>query len=649
MNFFERQQHARVSSRRMVWLFVLAVIGIVVAIDLAVWLALGVGQSTNELARGAATSTNGRTGILVMTTLLTLAVIGISSLVRIAQLRGGGAEVAHAMGATLVPEDTREPALRRLRNVVEEMALASGLPMPQVYLMEEEAGINAFAAGYSPNDAVIAVTRGALERLNRDELQAVIAHEFSHILNGDMRLNIRLMGVLFGILVLGIIGRRILLHVRGGRDSRGILAVLAAALVLTVVGYIGLVFGRLIKASVSRSRETLADASAVQFTRQNMGLAGALKKIAGLPVGSKLDSGATEEVSHMLFGEGMGFSSWFATHPPILERIKAVDPSFDPSQFEAQKARWMLRPPVAAEEDMALGFAPDGTRITAATDVLPHREGTFSIPAHGIAAQVGKPGEDDVTHADAVVRTLPDELRELAQRQDRAVPLVLALLLDPEPGLRERQIAEIATSLDAPTAQLAQQLYPAVSSLHPMLRLPLASLAFPRLRRRPRPELARFLQCCERLIASNGRVSLFEYCLGRLLRRQTVEALDPARYAPSGRRKLVAVKAEVTVVLSVLAQYGHTNPSDAQRAFAAGMLRLFPEDSIRYAPPDDFVRALEQALPRLDEVEPMGKALLVEAMVAAVESDGRMSVAEAELLRTICAVLHCPMPAILEQ
>ena len=201
MNFFERQQHARVSSRRMVWLFVLAVIGIVVAIDLAVWLALGVGQSTNELARGAATSTNGRTGILVMTTLLTLAVIGISSLVRIAQLRGGGAEVAHAMGATLVPEDTREPALRRLRNVVEEMALASGLPMPQVYLMEEEAGINAFAAGYSPNDAVIAVTRGALERLNRDELQAVIAHEFSHILNGDMRLNIRLMGVLFGILV----------------------------------------------------------------------------------------------------------------------------------------------------------------------------------------------------------------------------------------------------------------------------------------------------------------------------------------------------------------------------------------------------------------------------------------------------------------
>ncbi len=649
MNFFERQQHARASSRRMVFLFVLAVIGIVVAIDLAVWLALGARVSLDDIERGVGASTDGRAGILVMTSLFTLAVIGISSLVRIAKLRGGGAEVAQSMGATLVAEDTREPALRRLRNVVEEMALASGVPMPQVYVMEEEAGINAFAAGYSPDDAVIAVTRGALERLNRDELQGVIAHEFSHILNGDMRLNIRLMGVLFGILVLGIIGRRILIHVRGGRDSRGVLAVLAAALVLTVVGYLGLVFGRLIKASVSRSRETLADASAVQFTRQNLGLAGALKKIAGLPDSSKLGNGATEEVSHMLFGEGLGFSSWFATHPPILERIKAVDPSFDPSQFEAQKARWMLRPPVAAEEDMALGFAADGTRFSAPRHVLPDATATLKIPARGVAAQVGMPGRDDVSHADTVVHALSDELRQLAQRHDRAVALVLALLLDAEPSLRERQVDDIETSLDRETALLAQQLYPSVSGLHPMLRLPLASLAFPRLRRRPRPELSRFLACCERLIASDGKVSLFEYCLGRLLRRQTVEALDPSRYAPSGRRKLVAVQAEAATVLAVLAQHGHASAELAQRAFATGISQLFTDSSIRYEPPGDFVRALEQALPKLDEVEPMGKALLVEAMVAAVDSDGRISVAEAELLRTICAVLHCPLPAMLEQ
>ena len=643
MNFFERQQQARTSSRRLVFLFALAVIGIVLAIDAAVWFALG----ATELSHEGMSVDDPRIAIIIVVSLLTLAVIGISSLVRIAMLRGGGAEVARSMGATPVSADTTEPSLRRLRNVVEEIAIASSTPVPDIYVMEEEEGINAFAAGYSPNDAVIAVTRGALNRLNRDELQGVVAHEFSHILNGDMRLNIRLMGVLFGILVLGIIGRRILLHVRGGRDSKGVVAVLAAGMVLMIVGYVGLFFGRLIKAGVSRSREVLADASAVQFTRQTQGLAGALKKIAGLPAGSRLDNGDTEEVSHMLFGEGLGFSSLFATHPPILERIKAIDPSFDPSQFEQVKARWAQRPPVAAEEDMALGFAPDGSRL-ATRGSLPAAQAELDVSPPAVAAQVGSPAADDFQRADAIGGALDAELRELARRQDRAVPLVLALLLDTDTALRERQIGEVASSIDDATALATRALYEKVGALHPMLRLPLASLAFPQLRRRPRPELARFLRCCERLIAADGRVALSEYCLGRLLRRQTVEALDPSRYAPSGRRKLTQVRDHVAALLAVLAQQGHDNETEAQRAYAAGMVRVFPGVATRYAPPRDFVAALEQALSALDGVEPMGKALLVEGMVAAISHDGHVSVSEAELLRTVCAVLHCPLPPMLE-
>ena len=647
MNFFERQQQARTSSRRLVFLFALAVIGIVVAIDLAVWAALGVAQPAHELERSGVAAGDSRIGILVAVTLLTLAVIGISSLVRIAMLRGGGAEVARSMGATPVSADTTEPSLRRLRNVVEEIAIASSTPVPEIYVMEEEEGINAFAAGYSPNDAVIAVTRGALDRLNRDELQGVVAHEFSHILNGDMRLNIRLMGVLFGILVLGIIGRRILIHVRGGRDSKGVAAVLAAGVVLMIVGYVGLFFGRLIKAGVSRSREVLADASAVQFTRQTQGLAGALKKIAGLPAGSRLGNGDTEEVSHMLFGEGLGFSSLFATHPPILERIKAIDPTFDPSQFEQVKARWAHRLPVAAEEDMALGFAPDGSRL-ASRGTLPVAQTQLDVSPHVVAAQVGSPAADDFQRADAIGNALTSELRELARRQDRAIPLVLALLLDADASLRERQLGEVTTTIDEATAMATRVLYGSVASLHPMLRLPLASLAFPVLRRRPRPELARFLRCCERLIAADGRVALSEYCLGRLLRRQTVEALDPSRYAPTGRRKLAQVRDAVTTLLAVLAQQGHDSDAEAQRAYAAGMVRVFPGVATRYAPPTDFVAALEQALSTLDDVDPMGKALLVEGLVAAISHDGHVSVSEAELLRTVCAVLHCPLPPMLE-
>ena len=246
MNFFEHQAAARRNSSRLVLLFALAVAGIVIAVD-----------SGACCSRSAANPRAVRCWCSPRWS--TLGVIGLGSLYRIASLRGGGEAVALQMGGVAVPEHSTDFNLRRLRNVVEEIAIASGVPMPKFYVLEHEAAINAFAAGYSPSDAVVAVTRGALEKLNRDELQGVIAHEFSHILNGDMRLNIRLIGVLFGILMLALIGRKILQHGRfGDSDSKGAVAILAAALVAMIVGFIGLFFGRLIKAGVSRSRERLA-------------------------------------------------------------------------------------------------------------------------------------------------------------------------------------------------------------------------------------------------------------------------------------------------------------------------------------------------------------------------------------------------------
>src|SRR5690606_20157002 len=253
--------------------------------------------------------------------------------------------------------------------------------------------INAFAAGYSPNDAVVAVTRGALDRLNRDELQGVVAHEFSHILNGDMRLNIRLMGVLSGILVLGLIGRRLLMHVRGGRDSKGVAAVIAAGVVLMIVGYVGVFAARLIKAGVSRSREVLADASAVQFTRQSQGLAGALKKIAGLDQGSLMRNSETEEVSHMLFGEWRGYSDWFATHPPVMERIAVLVAAVAVDKLRVLVDRWHKSPPRGREEDRLMGL--DGSVTQIDTVVLPPPDKQFRPYPGATAARVAMPIHDD--------------------------------------------------------------------------------------------------------------------------------------------------------------------------------------------------------------------------------------------------------------
>src|SRR5689334_7024598 len=313
MNFFVQQEQARRQTRRMLILFALAVAVIVCATDGVVVFALGL-DSAHHAGGGINWFALAALSVAVVVAIL------LGSLYRIATLSGGGAAVARQLGGTPVESGADNFAYRRLRNIVEEIAIASGVPVPQIFVLENEAGINAFASGYTPADAAVTVTRGALDKLTRDELQGVIGHEFSHVLNGDMRLNIRLMGVVFGILVIATIGRKIAeLSGRGrSRDGAGIVMF---GLALFAIGYIGVVLARLIKASISRQREFLADASAVQFTRQTLGIAGALKKIGGLAEGSKLASSNTEEVAHMLFGDGVGYSALFATHPPLKQRI----------------------------------------------------------------------------------------------------------------------------------------------------------------------------------------------------------------------------------------------------------------------------------------------------------------------------------------
>lgn len=653
MNFFEQQAQARRSSSRLVLLFSLAVLGIVAAVDVIAFLLLPA------------------PGTLVFASLATLLVIGSGSAYRIASLGGGGKVVAEHLGGTEVPANTRDPSLRRLRNVVEEISIASALPVPRLYVLEDEPGINAFAAGYAPADAAVAVTRGALDRLNRDELQGVIAHEFSHILNGDMRLNLRLIGVLFGILMVGLIGRKVLMYGRfgSGRD-KGAGAILMVALVAILVGEIGLFFARMIKAGVSRSRERLADASAVQFTRQTAGLAGALKKIAGVGEGSRfIQRGKAEEVSHMLFGDGIGFSRLFATHPPLLERIRMLEPSFSAGALERLQAQWALAPPNGLQEDVELGFAASGSGppplpgasvmppplpgaprgFRAGPPPLPVAGADLAVAAATIAAQVATPDAGDYRQAGAIMDAIPDSVRDLARDREAVIALLLALLLDGDADVRARQRDEIAARLDAATADHAQRLYQqSVHALHPMLRLPLAALAFPVLRLRPRPQLDAFLDAVEAVANADGEISLFEYCLGKLLTVQVRESLDPARYARFGRRKPGAVRQEFATLLAVVARYGNADDAAARRAYLAGMQRVLPRDVLPYAPPARGVVALDPVWAPLDALDPLAKQVMVEAITEAISSDGRITVAEAELLRTVCGVLHCPLPPMLE-
>lgn len=632
----------------MIVLFTLAVICIVVAIDAVMVVALGF----------AGDGSTGRVGVdkgaLLATSVGVLLVIGLATLYRISTLSGGGSAVAMQLGAVAVPEDTTNFAYRRLRNVVEEIAIASGVPVPEIFVLEEEAAINAFASGYTTADAAITVTQGCLDKLTREELQGVIAHEFSHVLNGDMRLNIRLMGVAFGILVIAIVGRKIAMASgrSRSRDSGGIV-VLGVALV--VIGYIGVFFARIIKASVSRQREYLADASAVQFTRQTDGIAGALKKIGGLGEGSRLAHQNGEEVAHMLFGDGVGYSAMFATHPKLTDRIRRLQPQFDPAELEQIAADWSQPVRVGDVEagNVSLsGFAPARSAVVAQgqgrREGLPPDGKELHLSANRVVEQVGHPDTGDYRAAAELSMLIPEALGDAAHSRDQAMMVIYALLLNVEADVRVQQLKLVEHYHDSGTASNVLALAEQVAGLHPMQRLPLAALAFPALRRHPRPKLQVFVIVLRQLIKADGRVSLQEYCLSRLVGTQVIDALNPSATRVMGRVKLGQVAGEIRDLFAILAEHGHEELQGARRAYVLGLNEVLPNAKPDYSPPSDWAQALDRALPKLDLLAPAGKELVVRGLTHAISADGMVSVSEAELLRTVCAALHCPLPPILQ-
>ncbi|MHB1058770.1 MAG: M48 family metallopeptidase [Rhodanobacter sp.] len=630
MDFFAQQARVRGSSRRLVVLFALAVVAIVAAIDAVVWFAMGHRPVDGEPAAS-------NLPLLLASSAAVLAGIGLSSLFRIMSLSGGGSKVAESVGATPVPPDTRDPSLRRLRNVIEEVAIAAGVPVPDIYLMADEPGINAFAAGYSASDAAVCVTQGCLDKLTRDELQGVIAHEFSHVLNGDMRLNIRLMGLLFGILVLAIVGRKVIWF-GGGRSSRrgGGGQVWMIGLALMVVGYIGYFFARLIQAAVARSRESLADASAVQFTRQTDGIAGALKKIAISAEGSALQVANKQEVAHMLFGEAGTFNALFATHPPLLQRIRALEPGFREEDLARLAASLQTAAPAAGRADLP----PNGPGLA-----VPPSLPTVLAGAVAAAQAAAAPQSPAFQRAATLREDLPATLNEAVQQPEPALAVVLALAASAAPALQAAQRRIVADAFGDDLQQAVQARSAEVSTLAPGLRLPLAALAFPALKQLPEGRQQTLLATLDALVRVDGRVDLGEYCLARLLRMQLLEARQPRRTPLDGLKKLPACRGSLMLVCAVVAASGSADEASARRAWLLAMQHAFPGEAADWsAPPTAWQLPFERALYDLDGLLPAAKELVIQSLASAIHADGRVSVEEAGLLRVICTGLHCPLP-----
>jgi Zn-dependent protease with chaperone function len=643
MDFFGHQDAARRKTGQLVVLFLLAVSAVVVAVYAAVRFLLF--QTAAEDAVALPVFDPQLAGQVAF---VTISVILVGSVYKTLALHAGGKAVASMLGGTELLPNSKEPGERRLLNVVEEMALAAGVPVPTVFVLEEEKGINAFAAGFSTSDAVIGVTRGAIEQLSRDELQGVIAHEFSHLLNSDSRLNLRLIGLLHGILVIAIIGRILLQGTTGGDRKKGGLALFGLALL--AIGGIGVFFGRLIKAAISRQREFLADASAAQFTRNPAGLAGALQRIA--TAGSQLGTARAEEASHFFFANGLknSFFSMLSTHPPIEERVRRLDPALYPSLAELTSGRGPIRSQGhEADEDLALGLTGRSTE-----PVAPRLDGGRASPATAAAVLVGAVGQlqqRHIAYAQELRAGLPPELLAAAREPLSAQAIVLCLLLDRDSKVRAHQSAALAA---APTElkQEIARMAPLVQRCPRETHLPILDLSMPALGGMSEPQYRALRSWVDALAMADQRLELFELALQRALRRSLEQ-----RFEGKGRtRELIHVLAnvakEISVLLSALAWSGHKgDPTGAQASFAVGVQELMLE---KIQLPNALLpaehcglEAVDRALVELDRLIPRLKKPLLAACAATVATDRRVTVEEAELLRIIADTLGCPVPPLL--
>lgn len=636
INFFAAQAKAKKKTGRLVILFGIAV-GLIIAI-LYVLGALVFGDNGDDKTW---TFVWWQPGVLLGVGLFTLVVVGGGSFYKLAELSQGGDVVARSLGGKQLDPSTRNVDERQVLNVVEEMAIASGIPVPPVYLIDDPT-INAFAAGYHPKDAVIGVTSGCVQQLSRDELQGVMAHEFSHIFNGDMRLNIRLMGVIYGLLVLGLFGLLLVRTIGYGmmfsrrsnnKDSgQAALAIIGVGVVLMVLGFIGMLFGRVIQAAVSRQREYLADATAVQYTRDPNGIGGALRKIGGLKVKTTFDARASE-VNHMFFTQAM--SSMFSTHPPIADRISRIEGI----PISAVPASSTSEVPGVTGSATAMGFAGGNNQSSLKRSQV-----------HQAVEGIGCIDMAHINYAHEIIEAIDPVLRDAAHEPFDAQAIVFCLLLSSDKEIRAIQYKILESVLDQHALRLTVGRFEkAVAQLDERLRLPLLDLAIPSLCTMSVPQHQHFRETISKLIRADQSVSRFEWAVHVVLARHLDQRIVGRRTGPKATHTLKRHHADAVVVLATLAYLGAREKQAAELAFRSGLAVLGGDASRMPTANECGLDALDTALGRLDQVRFADRQRLLLACEACIAQDGRTTVVEAETLRAIADAIDCPMPPILQE
>lgn len=650
MNFFEQQDKTRKKTSRLVLYFILAIIFIILAVDLLIVCTIiysSYPDSSNSihfmlnneettLIKQGSIDFRVFSLLMLMVTAgvapVILIIIGIGTLIRLIQTRGGGLSVAEMVKARPIDHSTEDFKEKRFINIVEEMSIASGVSVPSLFVMDNEPAINAFVAGVHPNDMVMVVTQGALELLDRDALQGVVGHEFSHIFNGDMRINLRLIGLLGGIFAIGQLGSFILRSLQfrtssSSSDSKGsgVFVVIIIGIGLFVIGYIGLFFGRLIKAAISRQRESLADACSVQYTRNPQGLINALSAIQENQKGSQLKSSHAEDVNHMCFGPSlnMWFGALLASHPPIAQRIHDLDP-------QARYSRDIQ--PNSVSSNTPSSFSPHGEAMGFAST---------SSSINQIEQSIGHLNQEHIEYATKLLDGIPEEIKNLCHDSNQVEIILYAVLMPTHDRILNAQAEDLINKqLDTASISQIRHYGQQIDALGAMYYLPIIDIAIPAFRLKNMDEKIKVIAILEQFVAINP--NLFTFSAVAVIKKSINLYATPKKHI-----RLASLIPQVSELIRFIIACGKTDAQTSSALFQQ-VMQQFTKGQINEPPAKVFsAQGFQDMVAKLNQLAPLDKEKLLHACLSCIEIDQRIEIEETEAVRAIAACLNCPIPPIM--
>jgi len=638
MDFYKEQENSKKKSALLLLIFIISICVVVffvgmffIAIDVFVY---EEGTKSFNLTPSYILQ-NARLNVIISSFLSIFIVIVYGASKKFDELERGGYVIANELGGRLLFGESASSKEKTLINVADEMSLAAGVGSVPIYIIENK-HINAFVAGTTYDNAVLSVTRGAVELLNRDELQGVIAHEFSHIFNGDMKLNNFASGCISGILYIFIIGTELFFPLQftatkhfSGITPKDVLRIfvypltMSAGIALMLLGVVGVACAAFMQFALNRQREYLADASAVQFTRYPQGIANALKKIG--MYGDTLNNLRAGCYEHIFFSSH--------SSPSVGKRIKKIEPHWDGEFIETRDKQ---------------------DEIFSRKKIHPLTMSIKALTVAHILGQITNSGvinDRALKHAKEVLNSIPDNVKQNAQNPLGAEFIIYTLLLDKNHESRKLQCIAIAGKLfkdlkhQDTAVKMLMDMYESIGFLEPVAYLDIIHICASTLKNISANQYAVFRKQVNELILHDEHVSVFEWCVRYIVLYPLDMAFGLRKTPLDIHTHIGALKNELEILLSALSYIQFKDDANGRDIFER-VKKQGGITALKYIPYSEFSpERFEKVVDEIQNSKPMVRRKILELCIFALNGDGEINNRDIAVIHALGEVLHLPLGA----